>query len=429
MQSPATAGHPASANIAGYFLNFFIWLMLAVSFFVHFEPAPVDVVFAIALLFFAKIRLSAVIGVVPLVILLLVYNFGGFMSFLQAPQQPKAMMFIITSSYMAVTGIVFALYVAVDPVKHARIIGIGWIFGAVMASLWGMVDYFNLPAPLPLQVLQGRATGYFKDPNVFSAYLIFPIVLMLQTLILKQSKHPILLSLSLFICVIGLFLSFSRGAWASFVAATVLMLVFTFLLCQDQRLRTRLILFTIGGLIIATLTFMVLMSVPAIRSMFIERFALVQYYDAGETGRFGNQLRSLPDLAARPFGYGPLVFRNIYGQDPHNTFLNAFASYGWFGGITYALLVISTFIIGLKSVFLRTPWQPMAIAVFCPLASTMFQGVQIDTEHWRHFYWLLGMMWGVYAASAHYAGQPGVQANAFRPTSQSLPVWQSPGQR
>jgi hypothetical protein len=228
MQSPATTGSVANTNIAAYFLNCSIWLMLAVSFFVYVEPAPVDLVFGVSLIFFARTRLFATVGVVPLFVLLLIYNFGGFMSFLQAPQQPKAMMFIITSSYMAITGVVFALYVTVDPLKHARIIGIGWIFGAVIASLWGIVDYLNLPAPLPLQILPGRATGYFKDPNVFSTYIIFPIILMLQTLILKQSRHPLLLSLSLFICVIGLFLSFSRGAWASFVAATTLMLLLFF---------------------------------------------------------------------------------------------------------------------------------------------------------------------------------------------------------
>lgn len=417
MQVSASAAPKATPYFAEYFLNCAVWLMFAVSFFVYVEPAPVDLAFGFVLILFVQTRLVATLGVVPLLVLLLIYNVGGFFSFLQAPEQPKAMMFIVTSSYMAITGVVFALYITVNPLKHTRIIGIGWIVGAVIASAWGLVDYFHLPSPLPLQVLPGRATGYFKDPNVFSTYLIFPIVLMLQTLVLRQSRHPFWTGLSLFICVIGLFLSFSRGAWASFMAATLLMLFLTFILCRDQKLRTRLVLFSIGGMIVAALLFMMLMSIPAIQSMFIERFALVQYYDAGETGRFGNQLRSLPDLATRPFGYGPLVFRTIYGQDPHNTFLNAFASYGWFGGITYALLVLSTFIIGLRTVLTRTPWQPMAIAVFCPLASTIFQGVQIDTEHWRHFYWMLGMMWGLYAATAHHVRQPGKAINAFLPAS------------
>jgi hypothetical protein len=32
--------------------------------------------------------------------------------------------------------------------------------------------------------------------------------------------------------------------------------------------------------------------------------------------------------------------------------------------------------------------------------------VQIDTDHWRHFYWMLGMMWGLFAASSAYAQKP-----------------------
>jgi hypothetical protein len=40
--------------------------------------------------------------------------------------------------------------------------------------------------------------------------------------------------------------------------------------------------------------------------------------------------------------------------------------------------------------------------VFCPLVATIFQGVQIDTDHWRHFFWMLGMTWGLFAASMQY---------------------------
>ena len=36
---------------------------------------------------------------------------------------------------------------------------------------------------------------------------------------------------------------------------------------------------------------------------------------------------------------GPLHFQKIFGQDPHNVYINAFASYGWLGGISYFLLM------------------------------------------------------------------------------------------
>ena len=116
------------------------------------------------------------------------------------------------------------------------------------------------------------------------------------------------------------------------------------------------------------------------------------------------------------------------GQDPHNVFLNAFASYGWLGGISYLLLTVSTIVIGFKAMLMRTPWQNYAIVVFCPLFATILQGVQIDTDHWRHFYWMLGLMWGLFAASAAHVqgnvGQEGrkvVGARGFEPRTPTPP--------
>ena len=57
-----------------------------------------------------------------------------------------------------------------------------------------------------------------------------------------------------------------------------------------------------------------------------------QDYDSGPNGRFGNQERSLPMLLVLPNGFGPLRFRLTFGLDPHNSYLNAFGSNGWFPG-------------------------------------------------------------------------------------------------
>jgi hypothetical protein len=104
-------------------------------------------------------------------------------------------------------------------------------------------------------------------------------------------------------------------------------------------------------------------------------------------------------LVALPNGYGPLQFGLRWGEDPHNVFLNAFASYGWLGGFTYLLLIMSTIIGMWQSVFSKTPWQHHSIAVNSVMLMTILQGVQIDTDHWRHFYTLLGLSWGLYAAT------------------------------
>jgi hypothetical protein len=411
MNSTAILGEQtASSLISRQLLNWAVWLMFATAFVVYIEPAPTDLFFAAMLVFFVHTRLVSVVGLVPLLLLLVVYNFGGLLGYLIAPPQPKAAMFIVTSAYMAVSAVVLALYVAADPLKHMDNIGKAWAVGAVIATIWGMIDYFQLPSPLPLQVLPGRATGLFKDPNVFSTFIIPPMIYMLQKLVMGKTQRPMLLAVSLTVIAIGLFLSFSRGAWMNFVAAALVMFALNFILFNDQKLRTRLFLYVVGALIVCTLAFLLLMSIPSIQRMFVERFALVQYYDAGETGRFGNQLRSIPELIKLPFGYGPLVFRTIYGNDPHNTYINAFAAYGWLGGISYFLLTISTLIIGAKTVVTKNPWQWISIAVYCPLVAVILQGVQIDTEHWRHYYWMLGAMWGLFAVTLQ------TPAHMLRPT-------------
>ncbi len=175
-----------------------------------------------------------------------------------------------------------------------------------------------------------------------------------------------------------------------------------FLLAPAPPTRRRILLITVSGAIGLAVLLAILLSVEGIRELFLDRFTLVKDYDAGEKGRFGNQLNSIPLLLELPLGFGPLQFPKIYAMDPHNVYINAFASYGWLGGISYFMLVISTIIIGFKTVLMRTPWQNWAIVVFCPLVATMFQGVQIDTDHWRHFFWMLGMTWGLFAASMQY---------------------------
>jgi hypothetical protein len=69
-------------------------------------------------------------------------------------------------------------------------------------------------------------------------------------------------------------------------------------------------------------------------------------------------------------------------------------------------LTLSNIIVGLKTLTIRTPFQPYAIVVTSCLIVITFQGIQIDTEHWRHYYWMIGLIWGMFAASAIYVRSP-----------------------
>lgn len=379
-----------------------VWLMMASSFVVIIEPAPVDLMFVLVLLMFLTSGLAVSVLVIPMILYLLLYNIGGFISFIEVSNEQKAGMFVMTSAYMAVSAIFFAFYVAHDPVRRIVAFKNGYVMGAFIASVVAIAGYFNVGGTGEFLSPISRAQGLFKDPNVLSTYIILPALFLIQEVMLKTKGWKLPRYIALLTLLACLFLSFSRGAWFNFAGAAAMMIVLTFVLTPSASTRSRIILLTIVGSGVVAMLLAYLVTLPEVRDLFLDRLTLVKSYDQGERGRFGIQLNSIQYLLESPFGFGPTLFRKLFGQDPHNVYLNAFASYGWLGGVAYMLLALSTIVIGFKAVMYRTPWQNASIVVYSAMLATILQGIQIDTDHWRHYYWMLGLTWGLYAASAAY---------------------------
>jgi hypothetical protein len=382
-----------------------LWLMFAMGWLVIIEPSPSDLLFVPVVVVFLFSGLVIHATAAPLILFLLLYNLGGFISYLEVSNQTKASLFVITSFYMATVAMFLSFVVPADPIGRMRIIRNAWIIAAVIAATNGMIGYFNVFGMGAAWAPIWRAQGTFKDPNVLSTFLIPPAIFLIQGFLLGTQRWKLVSLASLFIILAGLFLAFSRGAWLNFLLCATLLVMVTFIVAEQKQLRTRIIILVILGVIAGVILLTALLSIPQVRDLFLMRASLVQQYDAGETGRFGNQLRSIPLLLEHPFGFGPTLFRDIFGQDPHNVYMNGFASYGWLGGFSYIVLCLSTIAVGWKIMFTRTPWQHISIAVFLPLLTTMLQGVQIDTDHWRHFYALLGLTWGLYGATVLHVRQ------------------------
>lgn len=379
-----------------------VWLMMVSSFFVIIEPAPVDLMFAVCVVFFLAGGLQVTALAAPMIIFVLLYNLGGVSSYVEVMGDNKAFMFVITSVYMACSAIFLCFYVTSDTVRRMALFKNGYIIGAFIASIIALIGYFNVGGLGHILSPIQRAQGTFKDPNVLSTYLILPALFLTQDVMLGTRGNKLIRYVALLILVASLFLAFSRGAWVSFAASVTLMVLFTYTLTPSAELRSRILLLSIAGIIVVAVLLMGLLSIESVRSLFLDRLTLAKDYDSGEFGRFGNQLNSIHMLLERPLGFGPNQFGLIFGLAPHNVYINAFASYGWLGGISYLLLVITTIIAGFRALLVRTPWQSSTIAIFCAMFTTMLQGIQIDTDHWRHFYWMLGLMWGLFAASMSY---------------------------
>jgi hypothetical protein len=398
----APAAAPRHTLSTGAIRNFSVWLLFASSFLVFIEPAPFEIAFGLLLAIFMLTGLRISLMFLPLIALLILYNLGGGMSLMLVADESRAIWFIAISVYMAVMGIVVAAVFSEDSVRRLELMKSGYVFAGVVASIMGIVGYFDIAGTGEIFTRYGRAMGTFKDPNVFSTFLILPLVLLVQGFFIGHHKRPVVAFAALMVIAAGLFLSFSRGAWIVAVGATGLCVLLSFLTARTNVTRLRIIFISIAGVMLFAALLVVALQFEAIRSTFEVRASLNQEYDVGETGRFGNHLRAIPFMLDLPHGFGPTMFREYFPEDPHNTYLNAFSSYGWLGGVAYLGLVAVTMVVGWRLVFQRTPWQREAIAIWSCFFFLMLQGIQIDTDHWRHFYLQLGLTWGLMLASLRF---------------------------
>ena len=84
-----------------------------------------------------------------------------------------------------------------------------------------------------------------------------------------------------------------------------------------------------------------------------------------------------------PNGVGPYQLRHHTGVDPHQVYINAFASYGWLGGAAYLALVLSTIAVGFRFALVRAPWGPYLIVAFATFFGTVAQAVrEVMADDW-----------------------------------------------
>ncbi len=368
------------------------------------EPSPHDGLMGVLLVasLVAGVRFERLLAL-PL-LLLLVWNVGGMMALLNVPAEEKAIQYTGTSIYLAVAALMFACLFARNTMPRLVCMRVAYVSTATMISLAGIAGYFSLfPQAHELFATFDRALGAFKDPNVFGPFLIWPALIVIERMLTRHIGVLDLMIVS--VLLFGLLLSFSRGAWFHFAVSCAVTIALTMLTAPTLRERFRIFGLSAASVVALAMVVIVLLSLPSIGSMFAQRAQLIQYYDVGNGGRFALQRQALSVVLNLFNGMGPFEFARVYGLQQHNVYLQAFIVYGWIGGMAYILLLLSTLWIALRTVLVRTPWQPYLIAAFATFVGEVLEGFVIDTDHWRHFYLLLGMIWGLAAATLNQARQ------------------------
>jgi hypothetical protein len=406
----ALASAPAAPGVLAL-QRALVWLVGASGAIVFIEPSPYELVtLAAAVLFFATgLRLRLVF--MPLLLLLVLLNIGYSIGAIPFLNDPVVANWIATSWYMAVTVIFFAMVISEDTAARLDMLRRGLIVGALIAATTGIAGYFNLvPGGHDLLTLYERARGTFKDPNVLGAFLILPALFSLQSVVSDPFGKSFRSTIAFGIMALAILLAFSRAAWGGLVITSAFMLALMVLTSRSPAQRSRIIVMAVVAVIAVAALLVVLLSFDSVSEMFKQRASFDQSYDEGRFGRFGRHILGAQMALDLPFGIGPLQFHNYFPEDTHNSYLNAFMSGGWLAGICYPALVFITVIMGFRHVFVRVPWQRAYLAIFAAFLATVGESFVIDTDHWRHFWMMLGAMWGMFAAAQRYKAS--AEANA-----------------
>lgn len=403
MSTTTIYSSPASPGIApgiAALQHALLWSIGAGGAVVFIEPSPYELATLGAMIIFFATGLRMRLAFLPLIILLFLMNIGYTICSAYILDQKEILNWILTSWYLTVTVVFFAMVFSEDAENRLDLLKRGLIFGALIASLAGIAGYFRLvPGGYDLLTLYGRARGTFKDPNVLGAFLVLPALFLLQAVVTERIGKAFRSAMILGIVVLALLLSFSRAAWGQFAATGAFMIGMMFLTSGSKEQRQRIVVMTIVAGAVLALAIAVLLSLDSIANLFKERASFNQGYDGGRFGRFGRHVLGAEMALDLPWGIGPLQFTKYFPEDTHNSYLNAFMSGGWIAGVCYPALIFSTVITGFKYLFKPTPWQKTYIAIFAAFLGTVGESFIIDTDHWRHFWLMLGAVWGMFVAT------------------------------
>jgi len=401
LQAAASSSPGALRMPAERLRGVLLWLMGFAGAFVFVEPGPYEIVGLAGIFLFGVSGLSLRGALIPLALMLIVLDLGYAIAVVQVADEEKAVTWVGISIFLAVTALFYAAVVSSLPQARLDYLLRGYTAAALVAALAAIAGYFHLLGGLSeLFVLYDRARGTFNDPNVLGAFLVLPAALQLQRVL---TERPVMRSgICLAVLLVALLLTFSRAAWGQLVLVGLIVVALSLASARSGRLRLRIVSLAVVGAAVVAILLAALLSVEQVGNLFAARATLDQAYDVGHFGRFGRYVLGAELGLERPLGIGPLQFYKSFGEDPHNSYLNAFMSGGWLAGFAYLTLTAVTLASATRFLRADTPWRTTYQVIYAAYVGVAVESAIIDIDHWRHYFLILGALWGLMAASRPY---------------------------
>ncbi len=397
---PAYAGTaPIARGLSAKSLGLaLVWLTMALSSVVFAEPAPYDALMIGLMVLLPMLGLVTFSnGLVLFLAAWLVLGAAGLISAVGSGAIDVSVKHIAITIFLSISAALIAAFVRNNPERHTRLIISGLLFASLLAVVAGAIGYFNLlPGANELFTKFGRTRGTFKDPNVFGPFLVPALLYCVHSMATARAGRAIVMGLLAGLFFLGLLVSFSRGAWLNAGIALTVYAYMVFVVSRSNLFRLKLLAIVAFALCGAMLAIAGAMQIESIGDLVRARASFTMEYDTGPEGRFGGQLLALKTIAISPMGIGAREFaRVLHGQDVHNVYLSMFLNAGWIGGFLYLSIVMATIIAGFRYALHANPTQGIFIVMLSAFVGLAAEGLIVDTDHWRHFFVIIGLVWGL----------------------------------
>lgn len=187
----------------------------------------------------------------------------------------------------------------------------------------------------------GRFKGFHKDPNFFCAYINISIAAKFIYLFLTNGKYKFVFFTFLLIDIYSIFLTQSRGG-----IITLFLFILFFIFIYKKKLFKILLIFLIPLAILITKRIENI-SYNNINNLFdriLFRFSYKDYKNDDISDARLDHLYNFIDILNNSnqyiFGYSSKKYLQIFGQHPHNLFIDIILEYGFIVGIIFIFYIL-----------------------------------------------------------------------------------------
>lgn len=360
-----------------------VWLCFSLIGFVRIEPAPFDylllAVMAIGLAR-GKLELFNVRQNALVLSGLWIFILANLVSMVGVAAQPASWRFMLITFYLLVLFLFVRLYGHDEKAIH--ILLAGYLVSAMVNAVLVILGLLGLGFASSMVGWSIRGVGFFKDPNVFGAYMASAAMIAMDRIVQSKGRWFRVIGYGILVFLLGFtaVYSLSRAVWVSLVLSIG---VYACLLAREAPRSAAIVLSVLLALAITAVFFLQSSQMAA----FVSAHMRLQDYDMA---RFGNQYQGLIAGLSQPLGVGPAGWPNA-----HSLYVKTLAEHGLLGLVSLGMVIVGSIwpLIRRVAVMDGSRRALSAQVLLAILIGQLVNSVVIDSIHWRHLWVLLGIAW------------------------------------